>query len=325
MRYANKSILLRAGILSAVTLGTITCGQDNANHGGTPIDQIDGQTGLQLTTDILSTTDVVGFEVQIVSCVGVSTYQQRATIALKDMVAPAGTKFPTTGLNAQSGHLFADHFLTLPPGCYNVTVRPLSNISQPYPSSTQCRTAAANNVVVAPNKTTEVLLLSQCDGTISVGGLGTVAGINHAPEIRWAAYLPSKFVCEESTVDLCVGAYDPDNDPMEFSFGSSLSFDVLPIQQVTLPVHDAGETVRCWRLRTAVGQAGDQTWVLKLYDLMVDGSRIEDFLKANRPAGQQVADPGATSQDSLSGPFHVVAKANCIPPPPPPAATPPKP
>ena len=183
---------------------------------GTP----DRTMGLALSADVLGSTDIaaVRFDVTEVACTpgngdSVTGETWTATTDFEDMFLPGGIPtFEDKPYDADSSHMFADRYFLLPAGCYDVLVTPLD---QAGADSSDCASAHQDGVEVVDGETTEILLISQCQGPAR-GGLDVIATINHPPEIDDLTFNPSKFVatCEGTVV--CVTASDPDGDPLEW-------------------------------------------------------------------------------------------------------------
>jgi len=117
------------------------------------------------------------------------------------------------------GHLFADAFFVLEPGEYRVCALPLHG-EEP---SSEC--AAAEMLVTAsPELTTEVLLVSECEGEPS-SAVDVIVELNDPPVITAVTLDPSKFVTVCETLTITVDAEDPNGDELnpvyDFRFISS--------------------------------------------------------------------------------------------------------
>lgn len=175
-------------------------------------------TGLALSMDYLGDTDVKGFRYIVTAC-GSEYPVVDKNKYLEDLTLPGMIPaFEHKPFDAHSKHLFSDHFMVLPKGCYDVKVIPIKDDKQP---SKDCAKASAHDVKVYDGLTTEILLVSQCKGE-KRGGLDVIAALNHPPVIKNLKFDPSKFLkCPEygkPEVILCATAYDPDKDPLEFEW-----------------------------------------------------------------------------------------------------------
>src|SRR5262245_41235949 len=155
-----------------------------------------GKTQLKLTMDIRGATDVAGmrFEIQRVDCKTGAPTAEKPRIIFKDLEdlqipsdVPAVANMP---LAPESSHVLADAFVTLPPGCYDVTTTPVNGKGE---TSKDCASAHLSNVEVRPEKTTEVFLINQCEGK-PIGAIDIASALNHPPQILGVMFRDSKFV-----------------------------------------------------------------------------------------------------------------------------------
>ncbi|MFU8806763.1 MAG: hypothetical protein ACNA8W_23345, partial [Bradymonadaceae bacterium] len=118
-------------------------------------------TGMALIMDYLGDSDVKGFHYIVTSCGGYEPVVDKKT-DLEDLTLPGMIPFfDNKPLDSHSKHLFADHFMVLPAGCYDVKVVPLASKKEP---SKDCARASARGVEVFKGLTTEILVVSQCKG-----------------------------------------------------------------------------------------------------------------------------------------------------------------
>jgi hypothetical protein len=172
-----------------------------------------GSTGMALSVDFKGKTDVVGMRFEVETCQGKPVLSKSK--ALEDLQLPGMIPtFVDNPFDGQSSHLFADHFMVLPAGCYNVRVTPITNKGA---ASEDCASASAQNVTVHDGLTTEIVLISQCKGA-QRGALDVIAALNHPPVLKQLKYHPSKFLQCPAEVILCATASDPDDDPIEFEW-----------------------------------------------------------------------------------------------------------
>lgn len=252
-------------------------------------------TGMALRMDILAETDVAGmaYSIERVSCDGeeFEAWSAQAQVDLEDLLLPGGLEtFEDQPLDADSEHLFADYFTVLPAGCYDVQITPIDSNGEP---SDDCATASAQGVQVMDGETTEILLVSQCEGP-ERGALDTVAVINHPPTIDAFTYEPSKFTSCGEEVEVCATATDPDGDPIEFMWDFPDAIRATPGAISS----DGNTSTQC---ATVIADSGDTYFIdVTVFDQFVeDGAlvRAEDWL---RERGEDV-----DSRDSLEVPLHV--------------------
>ena len=112
-----------------------------------------------------------------------------------------------------AGHRFADWFVVLNPGQYNVRAVPLAAEGQP---SRVCA-AVDEDTTVFPEVTTELLLVSNCRGGAN-GGLDTSVVFNARPYIEELNFRDSKFVCSDEPAVISVVAGDPDGDELTYEW-----------------------------------------------------------------------------------------------------------
>jgi hypothetical protein len=175
-----------------------------------------GETGLHLQLSLPFNVGVarVKFEVVPVDCGN-------------GMPLPWGMPGSSTGRSKSSGcpaanqelggqpladgsiHDFADLFMVLDPGCYDVTATP----SPPE----ICQPAHAYNVRVPMGRTAEVFLVSQCQGQ-GRGAIDVATAFNRPPVIRDVSFAQSKFTATCEVQRVCATAVDVDQDPLEFDW-----------------------------------------------------------------------------------------------------------
>ncbi len=261
-------MLKRWGMVAAMVLPglLIGCGPGDDDDGPQPESE---ETGVAIAIDYYEETDVEGFQVTILDC-DEGEVVSEATRSLEEMVIPGeNPEFVDAPYDADSGHHFADHFKTVDAGCYDVQVQPVDGAGEP---SGQCQGAQATQVHVVDGKTTELVLTSQCDGKAR-GAADVIGALNHPPVVETVDYDPSKFVHECEKVDICVTAYDPDGDPMEFEFeqigGQDLRFDL----EVTEPKVDGKRATACARAVPVWND--DYEFRVTVYDLVwEDGEKV---------------------------------------------------
>jgi hypothetical protein len=118
--------------------------------------------------------------------------------------------------DGDSAHLGADFFIALDPGCYTVTATPVSAIhGDEFTASCDCSTAKSDKLEVEGGYTTEVTLISQCEGDL-VGAIDALVMTNTPPTV--VPDIENKFNNQCETVEICATGWDPDDDPIEFDF-----------------------------------------------------------------------------------------------------------
>ncbi len=295
----GRNLRLRAPLLAAATFA-VAAGACASVEVEEPSAEL-GSTGLALTFDTLDDTDVAGFsftatEVDCATGAPIDPANVYTAVEdLEDMYLP-GTDgmFADAPLDANSQHLFSDHFFALPVGCYDVVVQPITEDGEP---SEDCLQATDNNVEVLDGETTEILLISQCLGDPSIGGLDVIAVLNHPPTLTAVTYDPSKFICEHETT-ICVTATDVDNDPIVIVPSGD---DWTLVSQT-----DGEDGTSCFTF--SFPEPGDYNVTFTAYDMgyNADGTlvSIEDLLIAQ-------GDP-APSNDAITVPVHVLPEDDCI-------------
>ena len=194
-------------VATALVMG---CGQSGQDDGPTEVD--DETTGLAVAVEYISDGDVAGFEYKIRECRGGAVVAKEVR-ALEELSLPDGiSAFVEQPFDGGSSHDFADFFVMLEEGCYSVEVQPVTAGGE---ASGVCGAAQASEVFVAGGRTTEVVLISQCQGP-ERGAVDVVAALNNPPEIESINYSPSKFTFECEKVEICIEAHDADGDPLAF-------------------------------------------------------------------------------------------------------------
>jgi hypothetical protein len=154
-------------------------------------------------------------------------------------------------------HPFGDAYFVLAPGDYLVCATPHVDLATPSPD---CAPVSAPASVVA-EQTTEIVLISQCEGD-PAGGLDVVVALNDPPKIDGLAFETSKFItmCEFETIT--VAASDPNGDALTYAWEVVTS---PPGQQGTLSGAD-DETAEfrpdrggLYEIRVVVSDGHDRT------------------------------------------------------------------
>jgi PKD domain-containing protein len=173
-------------------------------------DAVDGPVGsVTIALTAASAHDVVAVQYQVgplqEGCGGPNAIA--TTVALESENAPPSVQ------PGGDAHRFADALFTLDAGDYIVCAQPLAQGNVP---SAECA-ATSTSVTVFESVTTEVLLVSQCDGDAS-GGLDGTTILNDPPHIDVLTVQPSKFIstCQVATME--VDASDPNGDSILYSW-----------------------------------------------------------------------------------------------------------
>ena len=148
------------------------------------VDGLPERTGLALSLTLDAKTDVRGmrFVIDRMSCAGeaVTPFHQSFDKNLEDIRLPGGLPgFEDAPLDGDSSHTFADLFLELDVGCYQLTTQPLAAGGA---LSVDCERASTSGVRIVEGRTTEILLINQCEGEGS-GGIDVVSALDHPPEL----------------------------------------------------------------------------------------------------------------------------------------------
>lgn len=162
MRPSTPACLL--ALTAGISVGCSTESPDGSNTGGL------AGTGAVLSVDLTGNTDVVGyaFQVQRVGCTPaqtVSPWSKLFLVNLVDGYFPGDISIVEQRLDEEARHLGANLFVSLEEGCYDLTASLARSIDPPdWGASEQCAPAYATEVLVQDGETTDVTLISQCNG-----------------------------------------------------------------------------------------------------------------------------------------------------------------
>jgi hypothetical protein len=273
-RTRSGSVLLMAAAAVGLGLGCSEAGPDLI-----PVEP--EVTALKLGVDLAQVADVeaIKFEVTPVDCrTGAKIGDVIVgTRPLSELHIPGGVpSLENNPLDKGSAHLFADLFVTVAAGCYDVRTTPVTPGG--YPSKV-CAAAWKKGVRVAEGKTTEILLINQCMGR-DPGNIDIIATLNREPEIKKVEFKQSKFVtCGEKQI-ICATASDPDKDPLEFVWrvGPGVAAPVVVSHDLDPAT---GEITQC--IAVSAKDEGKYPVSLTVYDLIWSRRglvHIEDFLAA---------------------------------------------
>ena len=110
------------------------------------------------------------------------------------------------------GNAFADWFVVLNPGDYEVTATPLSASGEP----SQVWAPTSGTATVFRGETTELLLVSQCSA--GSGALDVTVTFDSVPFIEELEFRPSKFTCSGDPTSMVATATDADGDPLTYEW-----------------------------------------------------------------------------------------------------------
>ena len=207
----------------------------------------------------------------------------------KGITLPGGIgKFKKKPFDKNSKHRFADLFLPVDAGCYEVRVTPMRK-TEDLKSKVRAEEClpVEKRVQVEMGKVTEHVLISQCLGPEDgLGAMDIVAALNGPPEMKDIKIKPQKFKkCPKRARDVmkfCVEATDPEKDPMNFAWrakdGVTPLVNVPGIRSVTTKVKEErpGFKRECAKIefdRPAVNRAYKAKVIVfdKVWDKVDDG------------------------------------------------------
>jgi len=257
------------------------CAVSAAGSNDAPI----GVSAARLSVDLqalLATTDVatLRFTATPVSCSGEAVTSAVVTnvAAIEDLALPVmNPELSGKPLAPDSNHVFADELLELKPGCYDISLAPLTQTGDP---SSKCAEAKAPHVQIFPEATTEIVLLSQCQNPAQGAGDFATA-LNEPPSLSDLSN--PRFVDRCQAAQICVTASDPDRDPVEFDWVAASTSDShfsAPVVTSTTPL-SPGVVRQCVSIEAE--QAGEYQFTVTAYDQAMRAgvpTRIEDLLQA---------------------------------------------
>jgi len=256
-------------------------------------------TGASLTTDILADTDVaqIKYEITRVECSPGETFDafsETYNEDLNDIMLPGGLDdFTEPTFDEESEHVFADHFVVLDEGCYDVTTTPVKGNGD---DSKHCFPATEEGVVVTDGQVTEILLINQCLGQ-GKGAIDALSVTNSPPLLLSMDFDKSKFVERCADQVMCVTATDPNNDPITFIWEPS-DLQATPPEVLSTAENPDGSITQCVKvIPQEDGKHNMKVIVLdQFFDLNGDLIAVEDYL----------ADAGYPneSRDELEFPFY---------------------
>lgn len=268
---------MRKQLMSAVVIALMMgwgCGEaGEEGDDATPVPAQGSPVALQV--DFVGGSDVAGFHYEIRRC-GESELVDDATRDLEDLVLPGMIpEFTGSPFDMESRHVFADYYTALEPGCYDVRATPITADGE---VSTDCEMAEESGVMVKAEETTEILLISQCEGSPR-GALDSAASLNHPPTLDGLDFTKFNRECEE--VQICATASDPDGDPFEFQWNQiggptlkqGLSVDAGASDCDGVCASGGAAQTQCVNIQ--LGEAGDYLFRLVVRDLKwLDGALV---------------------------------------------------
>jgi len=271
-------------LLAGCSTGILGSGDDQ-NNGAFD----NAGSGAKMTVSLSDDNDVKGFhfEVEAVACSPGDDYEDFSyteNVLLDQTVFPGRIEFlEDAPFDAESGHYGADFFIALDPGCYTVTATPVSAVhGTTFTASEDCGTATSDPVEVIGGYTTEITLISQCEGDL-VGALDSLILLNTPPVV--IPNIENKFNNQCETVSICAQGWDPDDDPIEFEFENlTAGHDFFDIDVGDIELVDFEDGHRVWQQCADIvtEDIADYTIEIRAYDLAYnedgDEVRIEDLI-----------------------------------------------
>jgi hypothetical protein len=259
-----------------------------------------GRSGAALSLQIPLGTDVAGFKVLVTrtSCGGAPFAPYTETFSTAFLDLDLTNKVTADG----SLHPWGDTFIPLEAGCYDVLSVPIQANGAP---SEVCSVAGMNDVVVLDGQPTEILLVSQCDGT-GLGAADIISLLNSPPQLTNLQYPQGKFVAYCDPQNVCATFKDPDGDPVNMDWAQ---IGGPPLQSLTVLPQSAnpdGSYTQCVTIQhSGVGMV---LLEVKAYDLMQNPYgpgliRFEDYFA--------MSGIPATSHDSMVLQAYGVTSATC--------------
>src|SRR5690554_5052226 len=290
--------MIRLALTLASVGALVGCGMETLDPPAPapdPSGSSSGETGLALTVDLSDVESVAGVRFIVETCEGEEVIVDERS--LEELDFPDDDAFEDLGVNGREGVIFADYFVVLEAGCYDVEIVP---IDEDGGEVELCEPALASGVDVRPGETTEIAMVSQCGGD-NFGAMDVLGVLNFSPTLTKLDFDPSKLVaCEEVTI--CATAVDSDADDIEFEWeqlAGPTPREGIEVSSTSDPNAD-GEVVECVTLTP--GNTGAYAFEVRAYDVMVDGDgervRVEDLL------GEVGEDDDARSHARLSFPIY---------------------
>ncbi|WP_230470236.1 hypothetical protein [Lujinxingia vulgaris] len=284
---------IRLALSLACAGALVGCGMESLDPPAPDPSGGGGETGLALTVDLSEVESVAGVRFMIETCEGEEVVVDERT--LDELDFPDDEAFEQLEVAGQQGVIFADYFVVLEEGCYDVEIVPIDEDGEEVEL---CEPSFASGVEVRAGETTEIAMVSQCGGD-NFGAMDVLGVLNFSPTLTHLDFEPSKLVaCEQLTI--CATAVDSDADDIEFEW-EQLS-GPTPLEGVevssTSDPNAEGEVVECVTLTP--GNTAAYAFEVRAYDVIVDADgervRVEDLLREN--------DDSARSHARLSFPVY---------------------
>ncbi|MBA2660787.1 MAG: hypothetical protein H0U74_00705 [Bradymonadaceae bacterium] len=253
-----------------------------------------GSSGLGLTIELPGDTDVRGFQLALESChaSSVVSADEALAVLLKPSIIADRLDSP---FDTHVAHHFADRFVALEAGCYNVFAQPVDMAGQP---SSDCASASAHGIEVHHGLSSEIQLISRCKGKARTA-LDAVAAINHSPLI--VSLVVHKFDPACSKVEVCASATDANLDPLEFDWGQNAGPAIADDFAIVRSFRDDDPSSRAYTecVTFTVGSADDYQFTVAVHDLM------------DQRDGQTVRIPGSEARAIFAVSAAAMTSSNC--------------
>ena len=146
--WRSIAVVLLGGMIAL----TMACGE---------LDDEDlGSTGLGLWTQTFGEVEVEAVRYRVTRCDAEEIVAERV-VSLADKALPSGAIGGLGGIfHPESRRVFADYFVALPVGCYDIYVTPVDAEGK---RDKRCLSVVRRGVEVEAGQTREVVLISQCN------------------------------------------------------------------------------------------------------------------------------------------------------------------
>ncbi len=271
------------------------------NPPDSPSKEVTQGTGAAISVQLNTDTDVAGFNVAVarVSCNGepFTAYSETFSSALLDL--DISVKVTADG----SVHPFADTFIPLEAGCYDVLSAPVQADGSP---SEDCALAGFDQMVVLDGLPTEIVLVSQCTGQVDVGGKDVISILNKPPQLVYMYYPQGKFVAHCDDQQVCATFNDLDSDPIQVEWTKIVGLPGSTFTVGPMTANPDGSSTQC----VTINHAGPEMMLVeaKGFDLMKNpnGSGLIPFEQFYADLGSS-----ATSNDSFLFQAYGASSTNC--------------